>query len=726
MRECNADSSDSDGDERGVGRRPFLRSLGAAGASAAGALPASAGASAATQDGEWPDVDDPYYAELVDEFEAMGLPPGEFVYADDEAGTAAAYETLGDVAETSALEVGDAVPFREAVRIEVTEAPTNPWDVTHKGVVEDRPVEEGDVLLGVAYLRSGGDGEAEARYVAKDEAHQSTNVVRNANQPTLDGEFKRLFFRIQFDYAAEAGTWWTEFFLGFDAQVVDVGGLALLSFGGDADLEALPTWEPDREPSGDDWRAAADRRIREHRTAPLEVVVTGANGEPVGSAAVAVEMREHAFGFGTAVDAPTLLEEGEDAETYRRRIPELFNTAVMGNHHKWRFWEEERETADEATRWLLDRGLTVRGHVCLWADVDAWAVPPDVVSAMGVEWPENGVTDPEADPEHVRRRTTEHVPAIVEHYADFGEYGSAVDEWEVVNEQLHQPGFVEAIHGEDVEPTEAPVLAEWYRLAREAAPEGVSLAVNDYNVLAGPYEGTRDAYEDQLRFLAASDVDLGGVGMQCHFAANERLHPDEILAGLDRYAEYADGLRVTEFDTYQGNWRDAEQQADYLEQFLVTAFSHEAVEDFLLWGFWDERHWGDDAPLFESDWSEKPAHDVWTNLVFEEWWTSESGSTTADGTFTVDAFEGDHEVTVGGGASETVTTTVAGEGATVEVQLDVAADEVGSGADGADPEGGDGGSRSTATSPGLGVATGLAGIAGAVGWALRGRDDEDP
>ncbi len=107
---------------------------------------------------------------------------------------------------------------------------------------------------------------------------------------------------------------------------------------------------------GANWEPAADERIRDHRTAQLEVRVVDGDGDPVDGAEVAVEMREHEFGFGTAVNATTLLEETEEGDEYREYIPELFNKAVLENGHKWRFWEDERELADGATEWLLEQG----------------------------------------------------------------------------------------------------------------------------------------------------------------------------------------------------------------------------------------------------------------------------------------------------------------------------------------------------------------------------------
>lgn len=41
-----------------------------------------------------------------------------------------------------------------------------------------------------------------------------------------------------------------------------------------------------------------------------------------------------------------------------------------------------------------------------------------------------------------------------------------------------------------------------------------------------------------------------------------------------------------------------------------------------------------------DDWSRKPAHDVYTDLVFDQWWTDETGVTDSDGSYRMDAFLG--------------------------------------------------------------------------------------
>ncbi|AWB28560.1 endo-1,4-beta-xylanase [Halococcoides cellulosivorans] len=432
-----------------------------------------------------------------------------------------------------------------------------------------------------------------------------------------------------------------------------------------------------------DWEERADERIDEYRRATLTVTVEDAAGRPVPDATVEVAMQSHDVGFGVGVNAPRLLGRDDalsatDRANYRSMITDLFETAVLTNHHKWRFFEESPDVADAATAWLLDHGLSMRGHTCLWANVEGWAVPGDVVDAMGVDHP-SGESGPDRDPAHVRQRSLDHVETILDHYANFShdgtEYGSAIEHWDVVNEAQHEPRFVEVVDGEDSDPVTAPWIADAYARATASAPDDVALDVNDYNVLVGPYEDTRRTYHDQIGFLQATDgVRLDGVGLQCHFyrdeSYDETLTPAQTWAALDAYAAHDVAVRITELDVGGAIWTP-EEQATYLRQFLTSVYAHPVVEDVLLWGLWDGPEGSDDYPFYHADWTPKPARDAYRDLVFGEWWTDTSGATDGTGVYATTVDHGTHAITARADGTETTTTvTVAADPTRVTLTLD--------------------------------------------------------
>jgi len=197
----------------------------------------------------WPSVDDPYYDSLQTDLAEMGLSPGEFVYADDEADTLSKFNVWSDFAEGRSISVADDLPFSAARRVEVTDEPENPWDVTMNGAVNNRSVAEGDVLLGVVYLRGpvSSPKDPTVQFVAKDDDNPATNMVTTETRATPSTEWTRYYVPMQWNYDSEAGTWWWELFHGFGIQTVDVGGIALVDFDRSVKVEDLPAGPADGE-----------------------------------------------------------------------------------------------------------------------------------------------------------------------------------------------------------------------------------------------------------------------------------------------------------------------------------------------------------------------------------------------------------------------------------------------------------------------------------------------
>ncbi|WEL20682.1 endo-1,4-beta-xylanase [Halorhabdus sp. BNX81] len=595
----------------------------------------------------WSETDDAYYSELISDLKGYNLGgAGQFVNGTTEAAVFDTYELGGgsaDLANQQSLDVsGDDVPFSEATRIEVTEPAEDDWLISFKSY-GNRGLSSGDVLLGVAYMRDP-EGDSTITYKSTGTGNESSNYVTKSG-PSLTGEWKRYYFPIEYGSDAASGEWWTEIWLGAKAQTVDIGGLAVIDFAQGVAVGDLPAWE---EAISEQWEEEADARIEDHRKTDFGVEVVDDGGNAVEGADVEVAMQEHDFNFGTEVTADHLIPNTEPGDKYREVITENFNTAVLGNHHKWRFFEEAQDTADAATEWLVEQDMSIRGHVCLWAAVDSYAVPADVVAAMGREWSE--VDDPELDPEYVRDRTFEHIEEIINHYADFKDYGSVIDEWEVHNETTHVPGFIKAVRGVgpdeelDINPVEAPVLAEWHNHAEDVAPDDVGIAINDYNTIEGPIEQTRQDHNRMAEFLVEEGVGLDGIGLQSHFNQSMALTPTEIWDALELYTGHGAGIRITEFDMADETWTEADK-ATFFKQFLKVTFSHPNVDTFMVWGFKDDLHWRDDAPFFDAQWNEKPSFGVWQDLVFDEWWTEKAGSTDADGVYATDGFKGTYRIT---------------------------------------------------------------------------------
>lgn len=363
------------------------------------------------------------------------------------------------------------------------------------------------------------------------------------------------------------------------------------------------------------WREAAEARIERIRKAELTVKVVRADGKPAEGVPVEVRMTKHAFGWGTAAAGRFLLGDGADSEKYRRAILDNFNMAVLENDLKWPQWERDRDTPLAALKWFRANGIRVRGHTLVWP---GWRwLPKDLKELAG-------------DPEALRRRVLDHIRDEVS--ATRG----LLEDWDVVNEPYTNHDLIDLLGREE--------MAAWFHAARGLDPAPV-LYLNDFNILEAGGRDTahQEHFYDTLRYLIDLGAPVGGIGIQGHF--REVTPPEKMLEILDRFSEFNLPIRITEFDFETD---DEKLQAEFTRDFLTLCFSHPRVDAFLMWGFWEGRHWRPKGAMLRKDWTPKPNYEVWRELVYGRWRTQAQGVTDARGGYSVRAFRGEYEISAGG------------------------------------------------------------------------------
>ena len=392
-------------------------------------------------------------------------------------------------------------------------------------------------------------------------------------------------------------------------------------------------------PAAADWESDADGRIERHRKGDFTV------DAPPGSR-VTVELARHDFPFGTAL-AAKLLDELPEDHPYKAHARELFNRGTLENYLKWYAQTpenprnvERRRQASDAVDWMIDNGMTVHAHAVLWATLKYGVPLPASVEAVVTK---ENPTPQEA--ESVRQAVLDHARDVV------GRYRGRVAEWDVVNEHWTEHAVSDVTNPAD--PQRDPLIAELFKVVRDADPDA-RLFVNDFGILQGHKPWHKNGYERFIRFLQENDAPVGGIGMQAHiYNADLRLTPGQIYGTIDRFAGLGLPVQITEFDTYGRGWGETQDeietaQAEYLRVMYKTAFSHPGVNGITMWGFWDGRHWTDNAPLFREDWSKKPGYHAYVRLLFDEWHTTAEGIADAAGTFAFRGFYGTYDVTIDG------------------------------------------------------------------------------
>lgn len=458
------------------------------------------------------------------------------------------------------------------------------------------------------------------------------------------------------------------------------------------------------------WRVAADARIYTNRMRNIEISVEDASGAPIQNAPVKVEMQRHAFHFGSAVHA-SIFSKAQDGITLNANEQamhdytfQLFNTVVFENDLKWRYERSNTENnIKKATSYLTARKIMVRGHPMIWPHRDkAGEVDHDFQLSDGTysdsdiktRWNAAGQTDSAAFSSWIQGSITKRITRMGT------TYGNTIGHWDVLNEvQDHDTSGddiwlerrwsndgIDLMSSTDLRPTAptgedqlADIRAQWFKIAHQSGTTA-TLFWNNFHILNNSYQLARDrldAFENMYKSLhdparVNAPNALHGVGMQAHFSRGV-VSPSTIWSRLEMFASVDRSLQlaITEYDFDLGATYTPRDAAEHMENVLVTFFSHPQATTFVVWGIWDGNHWKGDAPLFDTNWNLKPSGEVYTDLVFGDWWTRESTNTTSNGKVTIRAFHGEHKITATINGQEYYTTAWLGDETDTPLQVTI-------------------------------------------------------
>ncbi len=380
-----------------------------------------------------------------------------------------------------------------------------------------------------------------------------------------------------------------------------------------------------------DWGSLkeAEQRIEKHRKADITIIVKDKNGKPIPRVDIQIKMKKHAFLFGSELKAG-LLHGAYASEKYKQTFLELFTAGILGSELKWGPWDGEwdqsrfkieeyvipgnpfdRKRTMAALRWLKENKIYVRATNLVWP---GWRYLPMFLR----QYQKNPAGLPEV--------IIDHIQEITRATRDY------VDEWDVINEPAEQHEIMD-IFGN-------AIMFEWFVAARQELPEHI-LIVNENGILL---TGKNiESLEKNVQYLLDANAPITGIGIQGHMERDSVFAADTVFQRIDRLAKLGLPLRITEFD-HEGI--NEQQQAEYLHDFYVTAFSHPAVQGIFMWGFWEGAHWKTPRALFRKDWSIKPNGLAYKNLVFNKWWTNCQGKTDEQGRFGTRGFLGNYEIQI--------------------------------------------------------------------------------
>ena len=354
-----------------------------------------------------------------------------------------------------------------------------------------------------------------------------------------------------------------------------------------------------------DWKAEADARIEQIRKRDVQLLIVDAAGNPVPGTTVVVKQTRHRFAFGSAIN--NNISNPNYAAFFRTN----FEWAVMENESKWYYNEPTRSNvtytvANNITNFCHTNGITMRGHTLFWAVdqyVQTWVTNLSNANLLI----------------HLTNRINSAV----------GNFKGTFQHWDVNNEMLHGNYYGNRL-GNWINP--------WMFVHARTQDANVKLFVNDYNVVAG---NETDAYKQQILALIASNAPVGGIGAQGHFGAT--VNPQLTETRLDSLAELGLPIWITEYDSVNSN---ETIRADNLETLYRIAFSKQAVDGVLMWGFWAGSHWlGSNAAIVNLNWTLNAAGTRYQSLL-AEWTTITNGTSRAGGAFDFRGFHGSYDITI--------------------------------------------------------------------------------
>ena len=565
------------------------------------------------------------------------LPKGKVIVDDS------IFNKIGEVDETygtvKLVDVSD-MPFKKALRVNCTKVPEKlPWQfkVSFGNFLEGK-ANEGDVLLLKLYVRSINvfDDESQTARImpiieqTKDPYNKSVNTDAYASQT-----WTVFYFPFKYKQGYTAGS----IRLGYKIQEFEIGGYEITNYENNVDISSLPTNSamPVYLKKNAQWRKDAWERIEKIRKGTINVIVKDAQGNIIPDAKVDVNMYESDFQWGTAVGGG-LLSQTEYGKNYRKTLSENFNTIVTESALKWNAYLKDPELPKNIFKQAKDLGIkNFRGHCLMW---DKATVNNGINTAFPDDLP-----DYFDKYDQMQKIICDHIAQIMPEFKDY------IGDWDVFNEGNRDDMRIFPKYG-------FKMVKEWYDAAR-ATNSGAQLYYNDYT--------SGQKMVDYVNDLISNGVDFDGVGLQSHYSTANSI--EDTLIWWNKIAATGKRMKVTEYG-FDAPTKDWEIQASFTRDLMIAAFSIENMDGFVMWGYAGGNN--DSKVLYDENFNPRTALSVWQDLVYNKWWTRESGKTSSDGKYSVSGFYGDYDVTASAnGKTKTVSASFhKGQDNTITITLD--------------------------------------------------------
>lgn len=409
--------------------------------------------------------------------------------------------------------------------------------------------------------------------------------------------------------------------VGGKPMCIEIKNFSFVNYGTDVNVETLkPSASEGYKGIEEDalWRKEAYRRIEKYRKNDMEISVTDENGKGIENAEITADMTENEFMFGVSLCKNELLNLDLNTKAgaiYNELINNSFNTGVCGLEMKvWDMTDDDGFDGIKMVNEFLNRGKRVRGHAILWESGSNCLPIENPDKASYDEWYKAGI-------EYARNAA----------YTFKGKLA----QWDVQNEPSASNYLSGRYNSRRLE-------ADMFKEVRKVDP-GVKLYVNETGMEGMNSKSSSKGYMPSLlnivRELKRYGAPVDGIGIQAHCVNYN--YPQGFYHQIDKCSELVDEVSVTEYDLLNEKTEFADK---YLRDMLLATFSHPKTTSFTVWGVQDTMHWRNAAPFYDSDWNERPAMQVWNDMVNKEFATHSAVKTDQNGKAVIRGFRGSYNI----------------------------------------------------------------------------------
>jgi endo-1,4-beta-xylanase len=404
--------------------------------------------------------------------------------------------------------------------------------------------------------------------------------------------------------------------------------------------------------------AAADTYIENGRKGDAHLQLLGA----APGSQVHVELRNHAFNFGTAGASPSGGVDfwqvnpavGSTAYKYQQFIKSHFNMLVPENAGKWSSNESTRDLVnmdgnDAIVNFARQNGMRFREHNLIWGN-----------NAGSPSWVNTLVSQAVAGNAAAKADLLAEINERIAYYVGDGVGPDRANDYfalDVLNEGMHENEFRTIFGDAGLASIYSSVAA-----AAQAAGANVDLYINEFNVLqwsSNPTTSQSDGYANWYREhgealeMAGGQVD--GYGVQYYALLDSHantLSPHSaarMQAVFQNLSLTGKPLQLTEFGIQNAGTPSTAAAANALSDTMRMVFGSPNADAFNMWGFWQGAIWNQATlgALVDLNWNLTPVGQRYEQLM-NQWHTNLTLTADQSGAIDFRGFYGDYDVTIDG------------------------------------------------------------------------------